>query len=45
VEYVEKGAAALHPKVLQPKLNRLLKNFAKAGIDAHSVIARAVALS
>lgn len=43
VEYEEKGAAPLSPKVLNRKLHRLLKEFAKAGIDANAAIAQAVA--
>jgi transposase len=43
VEYEEKGAAPLSPKVLNRKLRRLLKEFAKAGIDAKAAIAQAVA--
>jgi len=43
VEYEEKGAAPLSPKVLNRKLRRRLKEFAKAGIDAKAAIARAVA--
>ena len=30
VEYQEKGSAPLHPKILQRKLGRLLKEFANA---------------
>ncbi|SPE31956.1 hypothetical protein SBA3_1830002 [Candidatus Sulfopaludibacter sp. SbA3] len=43
VEYEEKVAAPLSPKVLNRKLHRLLKEFAKAGIDANAAFARAVA--
>jgi transposase len=42
VEYKEMGSAALHPKTLQRKLRRLLKEFAKAGIDAQAAIAQVV---
>jgi transposase len=42
VEYEEKGAAPLSPKVLNRKLHRLLNEFAKAGIDANAVMAQAV---
>ena len=43
VEYQEKGSAPLHPKVLQRKLRRLLKEFAKAGIDAQAAMGQALA--
>ena len=43
VEYQEKGSAPLHPKVLQRKLGRLLKEFAKAGIDAQAAMGQALA--
>lgn len=43
VEYQEKGSAPLHPKILQRKLGRLLKEYAKAGIDAQAAIAQALA--
>ncbi|HWC96628.1 MAG TPA: hypothetical protein VG456_07760, partial [Candidatus Sulfopaludibacter sp.] len=42
VEYEEKGSAPLSPKVLNRKLQRLIKEFAKAGIDAHAAMAQAV---
>jgi transposase len=45
VEYEEKGAAPLHPKVLKRKLNRLLKEFAKAGIDAQAARSQAFVAS
>jgi hypothetical protein len=45
VEYEEKGAAPLSPKVLNRKLHRLLKEFAKAGIDANAAIAQAVTVA
>lgn len=44
VEYKEMGSATLHPKTLERKLRRLLKEFAKAGIDAQTAIAQEVAL-
>src|SRR5215469_1775964 len=43
VEYQEKGSAPLHPKILQRKLGRLLKEFAKAGIDAQAAMGQALA--
>jgi len=43
VEYKEMGSAALQPKTLQRKLRRLLKEFAKAGIDAQAAMTQAVA--
>src|SRR5262245_43723828 len=43
VEYQEKGSAPLHPKILQRKLARLLKEFANAGIDAQAAMVQALA--
>jgi hypothetical protein len=43
VEYPEKGSAPLHPKILQRKLGRLLKEFADAGIDAQAAMVQALA--
>jgi transposase len=40
VEYQEKGAAPLHPKVLHRKLHRLVSEFAKAGIDVSAALAQ-----
>jgi transposase len=42
VEYQEKGSAPLHPKTLNRKLRRLLKDFAKAGIDAQAALTQAL---
>ena len=38
VEYQEKGSAVLNPRTLKRKLRRLLKEFAKAGIDVQAAI-------
>jgi len=43
VEYEEKGTAPLSAKTLQRKLRRLMKEFAKAGINPQDVMAQAVA--
>ena len=43
VKYEEKGTAPLSPKTLQRKLRRLMKEFAKAGINPQDVMAQAVA--
>ena len=38
VEYVEKGSAPLNPRTLARKLRRLLREFARAGIDAKPLL-------
>lgn len=43
VEYEEKRTAPLSPTTLQRKLRRLMKKFAKAGINPQDVMAQAVA--
>jgi transposase len=43
VEYKERGSAVLSPRTLQRKLKRLVKEFAKAGIDVQTAMAQATA--
>jgi transposase len=38
VEYQERGATPLNPKTLKKKLQRLLRAFAKQGLDAKSIL-------
>ena len=38
VEYQERGATPLNPKTLKKKLQRLLRTFAKQGLDAKSIL-------
>jgi len=38
VEYQERGATPLDPKTLKKKLQRLLRTFAKQGLDAKSIL-------
>ena len=42
VEYVEKGSAPMSPQTLKRKLRRLMKEFAKAGINPQHALTQAV---